>query len=66
MKFHQGHVHIRGVNSFNKIKKIKTKIRLEEKSGRETNLKSADHVGRIRWQSKITTCRYQMYFSVKS
>ena len=48
MKFHQGHINIRGVNSFNKRKKLKTKIRLEEKSGKETNLKSEDHVGRVR------------------
>lgn len=55
MKFHYGHVNIKEVNSFNnQKKKFETRIRLKMKIGEETNLKFEDHVGRIRWQRKIT------------
>ena len=55
LKFHYGHVNIKEVNSFNnQKKKFETRIRLEMKTGEETNLKFEGHVGRIRWQRKIT------------
>lgn len=55
MKFHYGHVNIKGVNSFNnQKKKFKTRISLKKKIGEETNLKFEAHVGRRRWQRKIT------------
>ena len=48
MKFHYGHSNIKEVNSFNSPKKkLETKVRLEKKTGEETNLKFRDHVGRL-------------------
>lgn len=48
MKFHFGHANAKGVNSFQSSKeKYKTRIRLEDKIGEETNRKLEDHVGSI-------------------